>query len=37
MTGRTVYSKDGKTRTIDGKSTDAAGKTTTSFRFYERL
>jgi hypothetical protein len=36
VTGRTVYSKDGKTRTIDGRSTDAAGKTTTSFRFYER-
>ena len=36
VTGRTVYSKDGKTRTIDGKSTDAAGKATTSFRFYER-
>jgi hypothetical protein len=36
MTGRTVYSKDGKTRTIDARSTDAAGKVTTSFRFYER-
>ena len=36
VTGRTVYSKDGKTRTADGRSTDAAGKVTSSVRFYER-
>lgn len=36
ISGRTVYSKDGKTRTIDGRSTDAAGKQSTTFRFYER-
>ncbi len=34
--GRTVYSRDGKIRTIDAKGTDAAGKPTTSTRVYER-
>jgi hypothetical protein len=34
--GRTVYSKDGKTRVIDDKMTDTAGKTTVRHRFYER-
>lgn len=36
VSGRTVYSKDGKTRTIDDKSTDGAGKTSKRLRFYER-
>jgi hypothetical protein len=36
MSGRTVYSKDGKSRTIKDKSTDAAGKTTTRTRVYEK-
>ena len=35
-TGRTVYSKDGKTRVIDDKVVDTSGKTTTRHRFYER-
>jgi hypothetical protein len=34
--GRTVYGKDGKTRTIDSKGTDATGKPTKSTRVYER-
>ena len=36
LSGRSVHSRDGKTRTIDGRSADAAGKVTSSFRFYER-
>ena len=36
VSGRTVYSKDGKSRTIKAKSTDAAGKTATSTRVYEK-
>jgi hypothetical protein len=36
VSGRTVYSKDGKSRTITDKSTDAAGKTTARTRVYQR-
>ena len=36
VSGRTVYSKDGKSRTIKDKSTDGAGKPTTRTRVYER-
>jgi hypothetical protein len=37
MSGRTIYSKDGKSRTIKDKSTDAGGKTATRTRVYEKL
>jgi len=36
VSGRTVYGKDGKSRTIKDKSTDAAGKPTARTRVYER-
>jgi hypothetical protein len=36
VSGRTVYSKDGKSRTIKDKSTDAAGKSTARTRVYQR-
>jgi hypothetical protein len=35
-TGRTVYSKDGKTRVIDDKLVETSGKTTVRHRFYDR-
>jgi len=36
VSGRTVYGKDGKSRTIEDKSFDAAGKPTARTRVYER-